>query len=167
MHNHNAYIGLGSNLGESVQQLVSAICALNELEGCTVVKCSSFYQSKPMGPQDQPSYINAVAHIATTSSPQDLLIQLQNIENLHGRVREKERWGPRTLDLDILLYENETINTDVLTIPHYGMAEREFVLVPLFEIAPSMIMPDGSPIATWVAKCSLQGLKRLITLNHD
>ena len=163
---HSVYIGLGSNLGESLSQLISAICAISELPDTQVQKASSFYQSKPMGPQDQPVYINAVARITTALDPHELLVALQKIEHHHGRVREGERWGPRTLDLDILLYDTETIKTDDLIIPHIGMAEREFVLVPLFEIAPDMIMPDGLPLSVWVSRCSLDGLKRLASINE-
>lgn len=162
-----AFIGLGSNLGDSISQLVSAICAMRELPDTQIVKTSSFYQSAPMGPPDQPVYINAVAKITTRLSPHDLLTSLQKIENSHGRERIGERWGPRTLDLDILLFGDETIKTDDLVIPHYGMAEREFVLVPLFEITPNMIMPDGLPLSVWVSRCSLDGLKRLSTFNNS
>ncbi|GGF86197.1 2-amino-4-hydroxy-6-hydroxymethyldihydropteridine diphosphokinase [Alteromonas lipolytica] len=162
-----AYIGLGSNLGDSVSQLVSALCAISELADTQVLKASSFYQSKPMGPQDQPVYVNAVARISTALAPHELLAALQKIEHYHGRVREGERWGPRTLDLDILLYGDESVKTPDLTIPHIGMAEREFVLVPLFEIASEMIMPDGSPLALWVSRCSLEGLRRLASINEQ
>ena len=93
---HSVYIGLGSNLGESLSQLISAICAISELPDSQVQKASSFYQSKPMGPQDQPVYINAVARITTALEPHELLASLQKIEHHHGRVREGERWGPRT-----------------------------------------------------------------------
>lgn len=161
MQSSRVFVGLGSNLGDSVGQLVAAICAINDLEGTQVVNSSSFYQSKPMGPPDQPSYVNAVAKLTTTMQPHDLLHSLQKIENALGRVREGERWGPRTVDLDILLFGEETIDTPDLTVPHYGMAEREFVLVPLFEIAPELIMPDGHPLSVWVSRCSLEGLKRL------
>ena len=154
---HSVYIGLGSNLGESLSQLISAICAISELPDTQVQKASSFYQ---------PVYINAVARITTALDPHELLAALQKIEHHHGRVREGERWGPRTLDVDILLYDTETIKTDNLIIPHIGMAEREFVLVPLFEIAPDLIMPDGLPLSVWVSRCSLDGLKRLASINE-
>lgn len=166
-NNKSVYIGLGSNLGTSVQILVSAVCAINALDNTEVIESSSFYQSKPMGPPDQPEYINAVVRVATQLSPHELLHSLQKIEGAHGRVRKEERWGPRSLDLDILLFGNECIDTPDLTIPHYGMPEREFVLVPLFEITPDMIMPDGNPLSVWVSRCSLDGLKRLVTLNHS
>lgn len=168
MSNKNiVYIGLGSNLGESLGQLVSAICAIGELPDTQILKSSSFYQSKPMGQPGQPVYVNAVTRIATQLSPHELLTSLQKIEYHHGRVRNGERWGPRTLDLDILLYGSDSIKTDDLVIPHVGMADREFVLVPLFEITPEMIMPDGLPLSVWVSRCSLDGLKRLASIKES
>jgi 2-amino-4-hydroxy-6-hydroxymethyldihydropteridine diphosphokinase len=155
------FIGLGSNLGDSEANIQSAVNALAENESIHIVAVSSLYKSAPMGPQDQPEYINAVCQIKTTLAPIDLLDCCQDIEKNHGRTREGERWGPRTLDLDILLYSNEKIDQERLTVPHIGIAQREFVLVPLFELAPTLIMPDGHPIAKWVASCTLDGLSRL------
>lgn len=166
MHREHVYIGLGSNQGDSGNLLSQALAEINALENSRLLAQSSLYSSSPMGPQDQPDYLNAVCLVETSLQPEELLSALQNIEQTHGRVRKAERWGPRTLDLDILLYGNQHIDTPDLTIPHYGMADREFVLVPLFEIAPNMIMPDGKPIALWVAKCNLEGLKRLSASNQ-
>lgn len=165
MHKEHVYIGIGSNLGESQQQISVACDAMSALAQTRVLKVSSLYCSKPMGPQNQPDYINAVCLIETALSPHALLAALQQIEQDNGRIRDGERWGARTLDLDILLYGSETIDTDDLIVPHCGMSEREFVLVPLFEVAPMMIMPDGKPISHWVANCSLDGLKRLSASN--
>lgn len=159
------YIGLGSNLGTPVDQLSSALNAMDDLPHTYVDKVSSFYASKPMGPKDQPDYVNAVARIVSGLQPHELLASLQGIEQAHRRERKGERWGPRTLDLDILLFGSLTINSPDLVIPHYGMAEREFVLVPLFELVPNMIMPDGKPLSRWVAQCSLDGLRRLRSSN--
>lgn len=161
MHKEHVYIGLGSNLGDSGALLEAACSEMAELDQTRVLARSSVYGSSPMGPQDQPDYLNAVCLLETSLEPLTLLHQLQRIEKEHGRERKAERWGPRTLDLDILLYGNVEMNTEELTLPHYGMAEREFVMVPLFEIAPSMIMPDGNPIALWVSRCNLDGLRRL------
>ncbi|MEW9798867.1 2-amino-4-hydroxy-6-hydroxymethyldihydropteridine diphosphokinase [Alteromonas sp. CYL-A6] len=161
MHKEHAYIGLGSNLDEPVAQIEVALGKLDHISDSRVLSRSSLYASKPMGPQDQPDFINAVCLLETALSPLELLHSLQAIELEQGRERKGERWGARTLDLDILLYGSLTMNTKELTVPHYGMAEREFVMVPLFEIAPSMVMPDGKPIAQWVANCSLEGLRRL------
>jgi 2-amino-4-hydroxy-6-hydroxymethyldihydropteridine diphosphokinase len=165
MPKEHVYIGIGSNLGDSERQTANAFEAISNLEGTRLLKTSSLYASKPMGPQDQPDYINAVCLIETTLKPHSLLKQLQGIELDYGRERKGDRWGPRTLDLDILLYGSQHIDTADLIIPHYGMAEREFVMVPLFEIAPTMVMKDGKPIANWVANCSLDGLRRLRTSN--
>ncbi|MCW8091951.1 2-amino-4-hydroxy-6-hydroxymethyldihydropteridine diphosphokinase [Alteromonas sp. ASW11-130] len=166
MHKERAYIGLGSNMGEAGKHIESAFLAIAELEHTRLLRTASLYQSAPMGPQNQPDFINSVCLVETGLEPEVLLKQLQQIENDHGRERKGERWGPRTLDLDILLYGNYEIDTDILTIPHSGIADREFVLVPLFEIAPNMVMPDGKPISQWVASCSLDGLKRLRPSNE-
>ena len=99
-----------------------------------------------MGPQDQPDYINAVAEIQTELSPMELLDNTQAIEQQQGRVRKEERWGPRSLNLDILLYGDHVINNERLTVPHYGMKVREFVIYPLFEIAPNLSLPDGTEL---------------------
>tara|TARA_B100002003_G_C14048425_1_gene505016 strand:- start:620 stop:1123 length:504 start_codon:yes stop_codon:yes gene_type:complete len=166
MHKEHVYIGLGSNQGESQALLKSALGAIDGISKTRVLSTSSLYASAPMGPQNQPDFINSVALLETSLAPLALLRALQEIEQTHGRVRKKERWGPRTLDLDILLFGDQTLATPELTVPHYGMAEREFVLVPLFEIAPGMIMPDGKPLAAWVAKLSLDGLRRLRPSNQ-
>lgn len=136
-----AYISLGSNLDDPVSQVQTALASISEIEGVDLIKVSSLYHTKPMG-TSQPDYINAVAKIDTTLKPLALLHALQTIENQQGRVRSEERWGPRTIDLDIQLYGNEAMDTDELTIPHYGLKERDFVLMPLFEIEPDLVLPD-------------------------
>ncbi|MFU2088652.1 2-amino-4-hydroxy-6-hydroxymethyldihydropteridine diphosphokinase [Avibacterium avium] len=143
------YIALGSNLATPVQQLENALQALQQLPHSQLVAVSHFYQSKPLGPQDQPDYVNAVACLATALAPLDLLDQLQRIEQEQGRVRLR-RWGERTLDLDILLYGDEIIQSERLTVPHYDMQHREFVIVPLYEIAPNLTLPDGKNVADLV-----------------
>ncbi|MFZ7240012.1 2-amino-4-hydroxy-6-hydroxymethyldihydropteridine diphosphokinase [Avibacterium avium] len=143
------YIALGSNLATPVQQLENALQALQQLPHSQLVAVSHFYQSKPLGPQDQPDYVNAVACLTTTLAPLDLLEQLQRIEQEQGRVRLR-RWGERTLDLDILLYGNEIIQSERLTVPHYDMQHREFVIVPLYDIAPNLTLPDGKNVADLV-----------------
>ena len=159
-----AYIGLGSNLQEPERQLQKALSTIHNDAQISIQQCSHFYRSSPLGSKDQPDYVNAVCKITTALSPIELLDYLQNIEQEHGRLRKGEKWGPRTLDLDILLFNNLSMSNDRLTLPHYGMAQREFVLVPLFEISPDMIMQDGKGLASWVAKCSLNGLHRLPTI---
>ncbi|MCH8845267.1 MAG: 2-amino-4-hydroxy-6-hydroxymethyldihydropteridine diphosphokinase [Proteobacteria bacterium] len=135
------YIGLGSNLDDPQAQLKKATVALGTIPSSSVVKTSSFYKSKPVGPQDQPDYINAVVELATGLSAPVLLDYLQGIENEHGRQRE-QRWGARTLDLDILLFGEEVIHDDRLVVPHVEMHKRGFVLFPLEEIAPDCVIPD-------------------------
>ncbi|NBH74992.1 2-amino-4-hydroxy-6-hydroxymethyldihydropteridine diphosphokinase [Rodentibacter pneumotropicus] len=142
----DTYIALGSNLDTPINQLNSALQAIKNLPQTRFLAVSSFYQSKPLGPQDQPDYVNAVAKIETTLPPLSLLDELQRIENEQGRVRLR-RWGERTLDLDILLYGNEIIQNERLTIPHYDMYNREFVIVPLLEITPDLIFPDGKKLS--------------------
>ena len=155
------YIGLGANLEAPVSQLQNAVKALSVLADCELKKVSQFYSSKPMGPQDQPDYVNAVALINTSLAPEALLDELQRIELEQGRQRKDERWGPRTLDLDILLFDEQTINTERLTVPHYGLCEREFVVYPLLEISPELKLPNGNTLATIAQQVSLNGLTPL------
>lgn len=147
------YIALGSNLNMPIQQLNLAIQAMAELPDTEIKKVSSLYQSQPLGPQDQPDYVNAVACLETGLSPLALLDALQNIENEQGRIRLRH-WGERTLDLDILLYDNQIIRNERLTVPHYDMQNREFVIVPLYEISPELILPDGVSLQQLVKRFS-------------
>jgi len=155
------YIGLGSNLATPAIQIESARSAISVLESVQELAFSSLYQSPPMGPQDQPDYVNAVMAIKTELSAIRLLRALQKIELDQGRVRKDERWGARTLDLDILLYGQQVINQPNLIIPHYGIAERAFVLYPLQEIAPEMTIPNKGKIVDLVHQCPKVGLLRL------
>ena len=141
MQEVDAYIGLGSNLQDPQSQITRALNELQELPKTHVLVSSSLYISEPMGPAKQADFVNAVVKISTSLSPEELLIALQNIEQLHKRARSTERWGPRTLDLDILLYGDVQMNTKKLQIPHSGIAEREFVLIPLQEIEADLIIP--------------------------
>jgi 2-amino-4-hydroxy-6-hydroxymethyldihydropteridine diphosphokinase len=156
-----AYIGLGSNLADPVAQLKSARTAIRALKGIHELAFSSLYYSLPMGPQDQPDYFNAVIAVETALLPMVLLRALQTIENAQGRIRKTERWGARTLDLDILLYNDQTIDLPDLTVPHTGIAERSFVLYPLFEIAPHLQVPGHGDLADLLSQCPLAGLKRI------
>ncbi len=155
------YIGLGANLAQPVQQLERAVLALQGIKDTKLVQVSSFYGSKPMGPQDQPDYVNAVAALHTLLSAEELLTELQQIELEQGRQRKDERWGPRTLDLDILLFGHDIIQTERLTVPHYGMKVREFVLYPLAELDSDLILPDGSELSELLKMVPLNGLTRL------
>lgn len=143
------YIALGSNLNQPKTQLNVALKALDALPNSQVNAVSSFYQSKPLGPQDQPDYVNAVACLHTELEPLTLLDALQQIEKEQGRVRQR-RWGERTLDLDILLYEDLQLHSERLTLPHYDMKNREFVIVPLHEIAANLRLPSGETVADLV-----------------
>jgi len=135
----NAYIGLGSNLGNREANVRSAVTHLDSWDGVRVVALSSFYETEPVGPV-QPDYINAVCAVKTTLSARQLLNALLTIEARHGRKRSI-RWGPRTLDLDLLLYGDAVINERDLVVPHPHMHERRFVLEPLCEIAPDVVHP--------------------------
>jgi 2-amino-4-hydroxy-6-hydroxymethyldihydropteridine diphosphokinase len=135
------YIGLGSNLDEPVQQVLTAIKHLQSATEIHVVAVSNLYKTPPMGPQDQPDYINAVVELKTALPPYQLLRFLQQLENQQARSRETERWSARTLDLDLLLYADTTLNTDELTIPHIGIKHRAFVLYPLYDIVHNKSLP--------------------------
>ncbi|AMX06732.1 2-amino-4-hydroxy-6-hydroxymethyldihydropteridine diphosphokinase [Enterobacter asburiae] len=143
-----AYIAIGSNLASPLEQVNAAVQALGEIPQSKIVAVSSFYRTPPLGPQDQPDYLNAAVVLETALNAETLLDNTQRIELQQGRVRKAERWGPRTLDLDIMLFGHETINTERLTVPHYDMKNRGFMLWPLFEVAPDLIFPDGIPLRT-------------------
>ncbi len=140
-----AYIGLGANIGDPQQQLIRALQALNGLPSTRLTDWSSFYSSRPLGPQDQPDFINAVAAIETSLSPAELLACTQQLELAQGREKVRH-WGERCIDLDILLYDDRVVDTPDLKIPHAGLTERSFVVVPLLEIAPGITLPDGRPL---------------------
>ncbi|UXV34816.1 2-amino-4-hydroxy-6-hydroxymethyldihydropteridine diphosphokinase [Staphylococcus sp. IVB6181] len=134
------FLGLGSNVGDREAQLKAAIDLLDEQQGIEVIKVSSFYETAPVGYVDQPDFLNLCIKIETELSPHEVLERGLAIEQQLHRVR-KERWGPRTLDIDILLYGDEIIETKDLSIPHPRMTERAFVLIPLQEIAPDKVEP--------------------------
>jgi len=153
-----AYIGLGSNLDNPAQQVSRALRELTALEGVRVTAQSRLYHNPPMGPQDQPDYINAVAQVVTDLAPEALLDGLLAIEEAHGRVRGAVHWGPRTLDLDLLIYGDAEISSARLTVPHPGLPERAFVLYPLREIAPDLVILRLGPLAALCARCPRDGL---------
>ncbi|AVO03065.1 2-amino-4-hydroxy-6-hydroxymethyldihydropteridine diphosphokinase [Staphylococcus simulans] len=136
----DVFLGLGSNVGDRENQLKEAIRLLDEQSGIKVVKVSSFYETEPVGYVDQPDFLNLCVEIQTELSPKAVLERGLAIEQQLHRVR-KERWGPRTLDIDILLYGDQVIEEQDLTIPHPRMTERAFVLIPLQEIAPNKVEP--------------------------
>jgi len=154
------YIGMGSNLAAPDQQLRSAVEALAQLPDTCVAGVSAFYQSDSLLP-GQPRYTNAVAALDSRLAPLDLLYALQAIENDQGRER-LERWGPRTLDLDILLFGDRLIDEPRLKVPHYQMHLRAFVLYPLAELAPAALqLPDGKRLSALLEACPFVGLERL------
>lgn len=160
----SAFIGLGSNLDDPQRQVRNALAELAELPASRVSVVSSLYRSPalqgPGVPRDQPDYINGVARLETVLAAEALLDALQAIEVRHGRARSAH-WGPRTLDLDILLYGDRRIDTPRLRVPHPGLAERHFVLQPLAEIAPDLDIPGLGPLRGLLARCPAAGLERL------
>ncbi|RDX35306.1 2-amino-4-hydroxy-6-hydroxymethyldihydropteridine diphosphokinase [Kangiella sp. HD9-110m-PIT-SAG06] len=155
-----SYIALGSNLDNPVQQVQQALLSIDQLSKTYLLAHSSLYQSAPMGPQDQPPYINAVAKIHTQLEPLELLDKLQAIENQQGRVR-KQHWGARTIDLDIVLYDHTIMQTERLTLPHYGAKERDFVLLPLAEISPELVFPEGDSVSQALQSCVRYDLRKV------
>ncbi|HQT42816.1 MAG TPA: 2-amino-4-hydroxy-6-hydroxymethyldihydropteridine diphosphokinase [Halothiobacillus sp.] len=146
----DSFIALGSNLGHPLAQLARAFQALDHLPHTRVLRVSQLYANPPMGPQDQPDYVNAVALLSTRLAPLDLLDALKALEHAAGRFATRH-WGARVLDLDILTYGTETIDSATLTIPHPGISDRRFVLAPWAEIAPQIALPDGRRIADLLA----------------
>ena len=142
-----AYVGMGSNLDEPRGQLEKAAQALGRLPDTRLVTLSPFYRSAPMGPAGQPDYVNAVAALLTELSPHGLLAELQRVEQSQGRIRNGVRWGPRTLDLDLLVFGTEEIDDAELTVPHPGIAERSFVLFPWRDIAPHLVIPARGSVS--------------------
>ena len=156
----DSYIGLGSNLEGPQQQLTGALEKIAALEECELQAVSSFYRSQPLGPQDQPDFVNAVAKLGTSLSAHDLLTCLQGIESAHQRVRER-RWGPRTLDLDLLVYGDQIIDDERLRVPHIELPRRNFVLIPLYEIAEALTIPGMGSIKQLVSAVDAEGLEVL------
>jgi 2-amino-4-hydroxy-6-hydroxymethyldihydropteridine diphosphokinase len=156
-----AYIGLGSNLDDPLRQVQSAVEDITALPGIEIVEVSPLYGSRPVGPADQPDYVNAVMRIKTSLAAADLLQTLQKVENQHGRLR-LVHWGARTLDLDILLYGDQCIHQPDLIVPHSELANRAFVLYPLADIAgPDLMVPGKGRLAQLCAACPPDGLQRL------
>jgi len=176
-----AGIGIGSNLDDPVRRVRQALAALETIDATRLIAASSLYRNPPMGsieqpdyvnavamllttlaPLEQPDYVNAVAMLLTTLAPRDLLARLQGLERSQGRVREnRERWGPRRLDLDILTYGNRTIAEQALKIPHPGISERNFVLFPLFEIAPQLHIPGLGLVSNLVLEVDASTLEKI------
>lgn len=159
-----AYLGLGSNLDSPIDQVNKARVSICGISGVNELVFSSLYVSAPMGPQNQPDYVNAVMAVTTTLSAVDLLKELQAIERSQGRIRGDQRWCARTLDLDLLLYGDTEIDLPELTVPHPGMTERPFVLYPLHECAAEIYIPGKGKVSDLLEHCPIDGLRRLA---HD
>lgn len=155
-----AVIGLGSNLGDRLACLQGAVAALGTAPRTRVVACSGVYESPPMGPVEQGPYLNAAVLVETALAARKLLDLALGIERHFGRVREI-RWGPRTLDLDLLWIEDETIDEPGLVVPHPGLGDRAFVLLPLADLQPDLVLPDGRSLGEALEECGDHGCVRL------
>ena len=156
----SAFVALGSNLEDPAMQLRRAFATLAAESGIELMARSPVYRSRPLGPADQPDYLNAVAEIRTVLAAEALLDRLQAIESQQGR-RRGVRWGPRTLDLDLLLYGDQRIDTERLQVPHPGMAERAFVLVPLADLAPDRTVPGMGTVRSLLAALDPEDIEAL------
>jgi 2-amino-4-hydroxy-6-hydroxymethyldihydropteridine diphosphokinase len=156
-----AYIALGSNLGNARGHVLGAFDALARLPGTQLLAHSPLYLTPPWGMLEQPPFVNAVARVGTTLSPHALLDALLAIERAAGRVRDGERWGPRTLDLDILHMDGVALDDDRLSLPHPRIRERAFVLLPLNDLAPELELPGQGRVADLLAALDTAGLERL------
>lgn len=146
-HWYPAYVGIGSNLQGPARQVEAAAGLLDERDEIRVIAASSLYRSAAFGGIEQPDFVNAVVAVLTTLTPLELLGELQAIENRQGRDRDEKRWGPRVIDLDLLVYSGQEIDEPALVVPHPGIRERNFVLLPLGEIAPDLVIPGLGRVA--------------------
>ena len=156
-----AYVGLGSNLSDPERQVRRALAALGELPHTRLIAASSLYRTKPFGEVVQPAFVNAVAGLLSLRTPEELLADLRALERTLGRDPPRERWGPRVIDLDLLAMGRETRATETLTLPHPGIAERDFVLYPLADIAPELDVPGLGRVASLRARVANRGIERL------
>lgn len=167
------WLGLGSNVGDPLETLTSAVYALDDVEGLAVADVSGVYETAPWPPAgeggvEQPPFLNLVVRAVTSLSPHDLLAELQLLEAAFGRDRGREtRWGPRTLDIDVLLLDDREIDTDDLVVPHPRLSERAFVLVPLMEVMPGGRLPDGRRLSSLVsALAPIEGIDLVVRLEE-
>jgi 2-amino-4-hydroxy-6-hydroxymethyldihydropteridine diphosphokinase len=156
-----AYVALGSNLDDPPARVRAALGRLGQLPDTRLVAASSSWVSRPLGPLDQPDYVNAVAGLLTRLTPPELLRELKSVESAMGRPRPVQRWGPRVIDLDLVAYGAESVAEPGLTVPHPGVQERDFVLYPLAEIAPELWIPGSGRVRTLAARVEDRGLARL------
>lgn len=158
----SAYLALGSNLNHPKRQVINAIHRIASTEGIEVNRCSSLYRSRPLNGMSQNDYVNAVIEVSTWLKPVSLLSSTQWIEQEMGRIRiPSQRWASREIDIDILLYEQEIISSEYLTIPHYGLKQRSFVVYPLLEIAPDCILPCGRALKDYKNSLSNKDLIKI------
>jgi 2-amino-4-hydroxy-6-hydroxymethyldihydropteridine diphosphokinase len=157
------YVGLGSNLEDPVAQVLEAVEELEMIPDSILVSRSSLYRGKPMGPADQPDYVNAVVAMDTLLSAENFLQELIRIEDLQGRTRDGEKWGPRIIDLDLLMYGKQKINKPDLIVPHPGMHERDFVIIPLSELVGDVNVPGQGRLTALINKCENHSLRKLVT----
>lgn len=158
---NTAYLGLGSNLGDRRDYLRRAVALLNDSAQCEVTAASSLYVTEPLGYTDQPEFVNAVVEISTALAPQGLLELCSSVEQTLGRVRTI-RWGPRVIDIDILIYSGVCVDDKDLVVPHPRMMERAFVLVPLAEIAPGLVLPGGLTAAEAAQRVDRSGIRTVM-----
>jgi 2-amino-4-hydroxy-6-hydroxymethyldihydropteridine diphosphokinase len=156
-----AYIAVGSNLDGPAQQVTGAIEKLASVAGSRLILRSKLYKSAPLGPQDQPDFVNAVVGMLTTLPARELLAHLKQLEVAVGRAHPVVRWGPRRIDLDLIVYGGERIQEPDLTVPHPGVAERNFVLLPLLEIAPQLNVPGHGRVSDLAARVAAAGIAPL------
>jgi|SRR5579863_253768 len=158
---HPAYVGLGSNLERPASQVRRALAALAEVPATRLVRQSSLYGSRPLGPVAQPDFVNAVAGLLTGLDVREFFAQLRALERRLGRVPPRERWGPRLIDLDLLVFSQLQLADEQLRLPHPGIVERNFVLYPLAEVAPELPVPGCGRVAELAARINSEGLWRL------
>lgn len=158
----DAYVALGSNLGDSRATLVGAAEALAALPGSRLAGISRIYRTPPWGRRDQPDFLNAVVRLRTTLEPHDLLDALMAIERRFGRTRDGERWGPRTLDLDLLHVDGMVLDEPQLTLPHPRMGERAFVLLPLADLAPELVLPGQGRVIELLQQVNADGCEPVV-----
>lgn len=165
----SVYVGIGSNLDQPEQQVRRALAALAGIPDTRLILCSSLYGSKPFGPVEQPDFVNAVAALLTRLAPLPFLQQLRGLEGQLGRSAPRERWGPRRIDLDLLVFGGERIESAELTVPHPQIAARNFVLYPLCELAPDLPIPGSARVRELAARVDSGGIWRLDgeTIPHD
>ena len=156
-----AYVALGSNLDDPLRQIEAAFERLAAVEGCRLVARSRLYRTAPLGPQNQPEFVNAAAGLLTVLGPRELLRALQLIEVERGRAQPVVRWGPRRIDLDLLLLDDVRMTEPDLAIPHPGLTRRNFVLYPLRDIAPELLVPGEGRVAMLAARAGSEGLALL------